>query len=277
MVPALLHVFRNTPLGRETLMQSIYFCQALDIGLDIFIPDALSFMMYFDHDAVQVDLDQSYLTNPDTAIERARAVCDEADLQPRFLSPNNRTAKDLPDMPTHFQFMSCPRSISDLSSRIGLGYIGPKVRRIIQVAPFPVLLTSPVFKAWKSVMVLFGGSTSACLALDAGIEIARRTGMPLDIFIQMEQDEFYYHERIYEAGLVKVLSDNVRNWHQFDSGDFESNLYIIPHDALVLAGTYGHGLIKQMLFGSKLEIVQSTMTNNMLLSGPWAKAGMVTH
>jgi hypothetical protein len=270
MVPTLFHVFRNTPLGRETLMQSIYFCQALDIGLDIYIPDALSFMMYFDHEAVQVDLDRSYLTDPETAMERARTLSAEAGLQPRFLNPKYRTAGNLPDIPTHFQFMSCPRSVSDLSSKIGLGYIGPKVRRIIQSAPFPVLLTSPVFKAWKSVMVLFGGSANACLALASGMRIARRAGLPLDIFIQLERDEFYYHEQIHQAGLEKVLSDQVRQWHQFESGAFESNLYTIPHDALVLAGAYGHGLIKQILFGSKLEIVQSTMTNNMLLSGPSA-------
>ena len=55
----LFHVFRNTPLGRETLMQSIYFCRLLDVGLTLYIPDSVRFMMYFDHDAVQVDLDQS--------------------------------------------------------------------------------------------------------------------------------------------------------------------------------------------------------------------------
>jgi len=30
----LLHVFRNTPLGRETLMQSLYFCKTLDLELN---------------------------------------------------------------------------------------------------------------------------------------------------------------------------------------------------------------------------------------------------
>ena len=40
-------------------MQAIYFCKTMDIGLDIYIPDTLSFMMYFDDDAVQIDLDKS--------------------------------------------------------------------------------------------------------------------------------------------------------------------------------------------------------------------------
>jgi hypothetical protein len=277
MVSNLLHVFRNTPLGRETLMQSIYFCKAIDIGLDIYIPDALSFMMYFDGEAVQVDLDRSYLTSPETAANRARSVTTAAGLQPRFLDPKHRTARDLPDIPTHYQFMSCPRSISDLSSKIGLGYIGPKVRRIIHSAPFPVLMTSPVFKAWKSITVLFGGSASACSALRAGIQIAQRSGLPLDMFIQMEREEFFYFEQIHDAGLEKSLDSQVRHWYWFEDGEFASNLYSVPHDALVLAGAYGHGLIKQLVFGSRLETVQATLTNNILVSGPRSMASMALH
>lgn len=277
MVPSLLHIFRNTPLGRETLMQSIYFCQALDIGLDVYVPDALSFMMYFEDEAVQVDLDQSYLASPEMASDRVQALTAEAGLQPRFLHPKHRTGRDLPDIPTHYQYMCCPRSVSDMSSRIGLGYIGPKVRRIIHSAPFQVLMTSPVFKAWKSVIVLFGGSPSACNALETGLRIAQRAGWPLDVFIQMEHEAFYYYEQIHAAGLEKDLDRHVRHWHWFEEGDFSSNLYTVPHDALVLAGAFGHGLIKQMVFGSKLETVQSTLTNNMLLSGPRFTASMVTH
>ena len=273
----LLHVFRNTPLGRETLMQSIHFCRTLDIGLDIYIPDALSFMMYFEDEAVQVDLDRSYLFEPETAAEHARSLAAEAGLQPRIITPKHRTTRHLPDLPTHYQFMCCPRSISDLSSKIGLGYIGPKVRRIVQSAPFPVLMTAPVFKAWKSVTVLFGGSESACNALQAGLQIAERSGLPVDLFIQMEREEFYYYEQIHGAGLEGVVSERVRHWHRFEEGRFAENLYHVPHDALVVAGAYGHGLIKQMLFGSKLETVQSTLTNSMLVSGPRSVASLAIH
>jgi hypothetical protein len=273
----LLHVFRNTPLGRETLMQSVHFCKTLDIGLDIYIPDAMSFMMYFDNEAVQVDLDRSYLYEPDTAVEHARAVAENAGVTPRFINPKYRTARDLPDIPTYYQFMCCPRSVSDLSSKIGLGYIGPKVRRIMNSAPFPVLMTAQVFKAWESIMVLFGGSESACHALEFGLQIAERSGLPLDLFIQMEREEFYYYEQIHDAGLEKALSERVRHWHQFETGAFAENLYHVPHDALVLSGAYGHGMIKQMLFGSKLETLQSTLTNPMLVSGPRSMASLTVH
>ena len=264
----LFHVFRNTPLGRETLMQSIYFCRLLDVGLTLYIPDSVRFMMYFDHDAVQVDLDPSYLSAPETAADRAFSLAADAGLKPNLLVPRNRTASDLPDIPPHFGFMCCPRSISDLSSKIGLGYIGPKVRRIIRSADFPVLMTSAVFKPWKSVAVLFGGSDSALNALRSAIQVSRRSGYPLDLFVQLEQDEVYYDQRIREAGLEKDVSRYCRQRYQFSNGNFAHNLYDLPHDALVFSGAYGHGLISNILFGSKMEVAQSTLTNSMLVSGP---------
>jgi nucleotide-binding universal stress UspA family protein len=249
----------------------------LDLELTIYIPDAVQFMMYFDNDAVQVDLDQSYLNALDTAVQNAQAIAAEAGLEPRFLHPKNRTTNDLPDIPTQFAFMCCPRSISDLSSKIGLGYIGPKVRRIIRAASFPVLMTSAVFKPWKSIVVLFGGSDCALNALRYGIQLAKRSGYPLDLFTQLERDEHYYEQQIRAARLDDMIDRHCRHRYYFDEGEFTHNLYGVPHDALVLSGAYGHGLIKQMLFGSKLEIVQSTMTNNMLLSGPRAMVSMATH
>jgi hypothetical protein len=270
----LLHVFRNTPLGRENLMQSIYFCKMLDVGLTLYIPDAVRFMMYFDHEAVQVDLDRSYLNEPETAAQRAFALAAEAGLKPQLLRPKNRTGRDLPDIPTHFAFMCCPRSVSDLSSKIGLGYIGPKVRRIIRSADFSVLLTSPVFKPWKSVAVLFGGSDSSLNSLRSGIQVARRSGYPLDLFIQIEQGESYYEQRIREAGLEAAVARHCRDCYQYTDGQFANNLYDLPHDALVFSGAYGHGLIKNMLFGSKVELAQATLTNSLLVSGPNSRAGL---
>jgi hypothetical protein len=266
----LFHVFRNTPLGRETLMQSIYFCKTLGLELTVYIPDTVGFMMYFDHDAVQVDLDPSYLNDPDTAVDRARALATEAQLKPVFLHPKNRTASTLPDIPTRFSFMCCPRSVSDNSSKIGLGHIGPKVRRIIRSADFPVLLTSPVFKPWRSIAVLFGGSDSAMNALRSGIQLAKRSGFPLDLFIQLEEDPSYYDQRIWEAGLERAVGRRCRHRCQFADGEFSHNLYDLPHDALVLSGAYGHGLIKNLFFGSKMETAQNTLTNAMLVSGPRA-------
>jgi nucleotide-binding universal stress UspA family protein len=269
MEERLLHVFRNTPLGRETLLQSLYFCNTLNVGLHIYVPEATQFLMYFEHDAVQVDLDKSYLTSPDTAVAHATALAEETGLKPNFLIPKNFTASQLPDIPTNFSYMCCPRSITDLSSKIGLGYIGPKVRRITKSSSFPVLLTSAVFKAWKSLVVFYGGSQNANNALSLGLHLAKTSGFPVDIMTHTEgRSDDYFDQQLESAGLLEPVKQQVRNWHKIRKGKFEEHLYRVPHDALLIVGAYGHGLIKDFLFGSKMESIQSWMPNNMLLVGP---------
>ena len=65
-----------------------------------------------------------------------------------------------------------------------------------------------------------------------------------------------------------------QRWLFFDEGKFETNLYAVPHDALVILGAYGHGLIRNLVFGSKMENIQSTIPNNLLIVGPNYTAGI---
>jgi hypothetical protein len=266
----LFHIFRNTPLGRETLLQSIYFCSALGVSPLVYIPEHIKFLMYFENKVVQVDLDNSYMTSSETANEHAGELLKNAGLRPRFFHPKNYTASTLPDIPTNFEFMCCPRSISDLSSKIGLGYIGPRVRRIVQSARFPILITSPVYKEWKRIAVFFGGSANAINALKLGFRISRSTGMPLELFTQIERGtgRKTYETIIKENKLEKDIDNFVEKWHFFKKGRFEENLYTVPHDALAVVGGYGHSLIKELVFGSKMEKIQSTLPNNILIVGP---------
>ncbi|MFH1984106.1 MAG: universal stress protein [Pseudomonadota bacterium] len=269
----LFHIFRNTPLGRETLLQSLYFCNRLSISPLLYIPEHTKFLMYFDNDVVQVDLDQSYLSAPETARAHATELITAAGFTPRFMTPKHFTASTLPDIKTDFDFMCCPRSISDLSSKIGLGYIGPRVRRIVQSARFPVLMSSPVFKPWESIAVFYGGSINATKALRLGLAISRVSGLPLDVFTQVEKPTAdAYREDIAAAGLTDELSHQVRHWQLMDSGEFEDNLYSVPHDALVVLGAFGHGVIRDIMFGSKMEQIQSTISNNLLIVGPHYRA-----
>jgi hypothetical protein len=266
----LFHIFRNTPLGRETLLQSIYFCNKTGSSLVIYIPEDAKFLMYFDNDVVQVDLDTSYLTSPDTALAHARQLAEDGDLDPGFLKPKNYTASTLPDIPVDFDFMSCPRSISDLSTKIGLGHIGSKVRRIIKTAKFPVLITSPVYKEWKSIAVFFGGSSNAVNSLKLGLRLTRETGMPLEIYTQIEgrKKREDYEKVVEEAGLSQQCDKYLKNWCFLGDGPFEEVLYEVPHNALVVLGAYGHGLVKDILFGSTMEKIQSVISNNLLVAGP---------
>ncbi len=269
MAQKLFHIFRNTPLGRETLLQSIHFCKQLGISPVVYIPESTKFLMYFENDVVQVDLDASYLNDPETAVSHAKELLVETGMKPDFFSPKNYTASTLPDIPTNFEFMCCPRSISDLSSKIGLGYIGPRVRRIIQSARFPVFMTSPVFKPWRRVAVFFGGSTNAVKAMRLGIRVAKITGVPLDVFTQCNNgDKTKYHEIVRENQLDAQLSEVMDQWIFFEKGRFEDNLYQVPHDSLVVLGAYGHGIIRDIVFGSIMEKIQSTISNNMLIAGP---------
>lgn len=269
MATQLLHIFRNTPFGRETLLQSVYFCRQLDVTLVIYTPEFTKFLMYFDNDVVQIDLDYSYLTSPQTAREHALELIKDSGVRHRFLEPKQFTASSLPDVPTNFDFMTCPRSISDLSTKIGLGHIGPRVRRIVRSARFPVLMTSPVFKPWGTVAVFFGGSANAVNSLKIGLRINRLTNKPLHVYTYLENNNRNDLQQIIEEEHLEADMDtDVVKWHFFDRGTLEDNLYAVPHDALIVLGAFGHGLIRNLVFGSKMEKIQSVMPNNLLIVGP---------
>ncbi|MFP4226906.1 MAG: universal stress protein [Desulfobacterales bacterium] len=272
----LLHIFRNTPLGRELLLQTGYFCKKLGVLPVMYVPKHLKFLMYFENDVVQVDLDGSYLRAPETARDHAAEILRQQGLsEPKFLEPKNFTASTLPDLPVNFDFMCCPRTISDLSSKIGLGYIGPRVRRIIHSARFPVLIGCSVYQPWESICVFFGGSANAVKALRVGFRLARLTGFPLDVFTQEDKrDRSYYEGVIEKENLGPEMDKYVREWRIWDSGNFIDNLYDVPYNALVIAGAYGHGAIKEVLFGSTLERIQTHLPNTLMIVGPNYRAAM---
>ena len=70
----LLQIFRNTPFGRETFLQSLYFCKTIQAHPVVYIPESDKLLMYFPHDAIQIDLDSSYPTSPKTTKQQATAL-----------------------------------------------------------------------------------------------------------------------------------------------------------------------------------------------------------
>ena len=136
-------------------------------------------------------------------------------------------------------------------------------------AGFPVLIASPIYKQWNSIAVFFGGSANALNALKLGIRTSRESGISLDIFTQLgKRSEKHYKKIVQDENLEKEIERHVNKWHFFEKGKFEDNLYEVPHDALVVLGAYGHGIIRDILFGSKMEKLQSTISNNLLIAGP---------
>ena len=282
-----LHVFRNTPFGREILLQSLCFCKKTKTFLKLYIPRYHQFLMYFNNKVITVQLDKSFLHSPDTAKKHAEDVIKAEGVEPKFieLMPEDYTAS-IPNLPVDFTYMCCPRSISDLSTKIRLGYIGTTVRSIIKNSGFPVLIPSPVYKKWKSVTVFFGGSKNSCNVLRLGVKISLLSGLPLKIFTQTEKHNKEYYRKSIEGKLdeykkrLNDIGDSIEidknnmlktlkfEWLCFDKGEFYENLYSVAHDTLVVVGSYGHSVVKDILFGSKMEQIQATLPNNLLIVGP---------
>lgn len=270
MTGRLFHVFRNTPRGREIYLQSLYFCKLSGLSLQVYVPRDTRFLMYLEHGVVQVDLDKSYLEAPETAAEHVLTLAAEYEVRVDFFEPKDYTASTLPEVPINFDLMCSPRTIGNLSKKIGFGYLGPRVRLIIQNCSFPVLVPSPAFKEWKSLAVFFGGSANAINALRHALALQERTGIPIDLFtiVKGRRDRARLETLIEEEGLADRLNAGRRHWITHHEKDIDQCLYEVPHDALVIVGAYGHGLIKQLVFGSMMETIQSKLLTSLLIVGP---------
>jgi nucleotide-binding universal stress UspA family protein len=271
----MLHVFRNTPFGRETLLQSACFCQQQhDLSLAVYVPTHPRFNLRFGVDEIIVFLDQSYLFCPDTARAHAAEILAGTGVQHHFLTPQVSAAQDLPELPLDFRFMACPRTVSEQSARIGLGHLGPKVRGIVKHAPFPVLIPSMTFKPWRSVAAFFGGSPLGTNAIKLALSVADQAGVPCTVYTQFDgttQEEC--DQTLADAGIADRIGGSDVPWQRFEHGTLEENLWAVPHDALVVIGAAGHRLIQELVFGSKLEKVQSILPNPLLVVGPqWKSA-----
>ena len=169
MKSQLLHIFRNSPMGRENLMQAAYYCEKqFGLSLTVFIPTATRLFVDFKSGSVPIDLDSSYLAFPDSARQHVEETLQQYKTQYRFYIPTEFADNVTPILPTDWAVMSCPRVISEQSSRIGLGHIGPKVRGIVKRAVFPVFMPGTAFKTWNSVSICFGGLAIGCPGGRAG-------------------------------------------------------------------------------------------------------------
>ena len=112
-------------------------------------------------------------------------------------------------------------------------------------------------------------------ALTLGLKIAMASGLPLNIYTLLEKkEEQYYRELVKKNNMESLVNQHSRLWHFYKKPEFETMLYEIPHDSLIVLGAYGHGVIKEILLGSKMEHIQSTMTNNLLITGPHCKISL---
>jgi hypothetical protein len=116
MKSSLLHVYRNTSMGRETYLHSLYFCKKLNIALMVYIPPKTHFSMNLDNIKIRIDLDESYLNSPNSAVGRVKGLAKSNRVDVSIISEKSSCLSGLPDLHKAVSFMTCPRSISDLSS-----------------------------------------------------------------------------------------------------------------------------------------------------------------
>jgi len=269
----LLHIFSNLPFGRHMLMQSAYFCSKTQTSLAVHIPKYDQLLMYFEYEAVTVYLNKDFLRSPETAEKHAAEIVRQAGLEPNFVEPVSYSASMLPDLPVDFEYMNCPRSIGDLSAKIGLGHLEATVRNIVRNARFPVLIPTSAYTEWKRITVFFDGSEHSVKTMKIGIDISSRTGFPLLVFTHAEKSPRSDFKEILEKNeLFEGIRKGEVEWLFFEKGEFVDNLYEVPFDSLIIAGAYGHSPIKELLFGSRMEEIHTILPNNMLIVGPYASA-----
>jgi len=273
MNTTMLHIFRNSPLGRENLMQSAYFCkQQFGLSLTVYIPETTQFGMDFGGIVTSVNLDESYVAFPSTAKQHAEVFLTEFKCDHEFYVSTERASGNLPLLPNDWALMACPRVISEQSTRIGIGHIGPKVRSLVKQASFPVFIPSMSFKAWTSVTAFFGGSELGTVAVKEALGIARLARVPLAIHTQLAGiTRRECEESLSAAGILADVSAEGVDWRVYESGTLEENLYDVSHDSLVVVGAAGHRLIQELVFGSKLETIQATLPNPLVVVGPECK------
>ena len=263
----LFHTYRNTPLGREIFLQSLYFCKTLDLSLNIYVPESKRFFMQFDNDTIPVDLDRSYRAYSATAFSHSKELVQRCKVKSKWITPDSYPKSTQPCIQKAFDFMCCPRNMQQGSVKIRLGHIGSKVRRIISAAPFPVLLSSPVYKPWKRIAVFYEVASASADVLQLGLKLAQVTKFPLDVFTPQQSDGDKHLKSVaHSGGSPKAAEKSSFTCHQYDPRHFTENLYEVSPEALVIVKCSTKGVIRAQ--ASTMEMIQSTVPNNLLIVGP---------
>ncbi|NOZ85308.1 MAG: hypothetical protein GXP49_03410 [Deltaproteobacteria bacterium] len=273
MRDSIIHVFRNTPFGRSSLLQSAYFAELMKVRLEVYIPNERQFIMYFQHSVVTVNLSKGYLRDKDTAEEHVKEVLRNMGADYSFFHAKPCAATGLPEIPTDIRFFAAPRCLMEHPRKAGLGHLGPRVRNIIRNAMFPIFIPALAFRPWKQVTVLFGGSGRSLNAVRLAEEIRQVTELPLSVFTHSKDDDREsYAELLQKAGLEHLADERGANWIFRKDKTFEDALWHLPDDALLVASAFGGSPIKERLLGTRMEQMQNEMPNPMLIIGPFSRA-----
>ncbi|NOX55035.1 MAG: universal stress protein [Planctomycetes bacterium] len=273
MARKMLHIFRNNPLGRENLIQSISFCRKVgNLELWLYYPEHTQCLIAFDSGVVTLDLDATYTRFRETAERHALELLAGSGLVSHKVTPSKFTSQNLEELSGEWDIMLCPRVISESMSRIGIGHIGRRVRALVKASDFPIFIASPCERPWQSIAAFFGGSDLGLRAVRQGLSLAEQASVPLSVFTQLEDaTERECREKLEKSGVMERMSQLRADWVIWRNGSMEANLYDVPRDALVVAGAAGDSAMHELLFGSKLELIQRTLPNPLVIVGPSCK------
>jgi nucleotide-binding universal stress UspA family protein len=268
MVHKILHVWRNTPFGRETLRQTIHFADRGGVAIELIQPQTSKCLLDMGGTLLSLSLDRSYLRSPESSRANAVALLESKGLSWSWLEASARAAEDLPVYSIESDYIACPRVMSERSTRIGLGQVGAGVRHIIHNATSPILIPAPVFRPWVRVVAFFGGSAASRHATRLAASVAHAAGVPLFVFSYVDSaggTDRATLEAEFES-LRAELPDC--EWLVREGRTLEETLMDVPCDALLVMGAFGHGLIRKRLFGSFAETVQTVVPAPLFIVGP---------
>jgi hypothetical protein len=265
MQEKVFHVYRNTPIGRETLMQAIDLCKKSSADLYIYSPQHDRFMIYFDADAVEVHLDQSYLHSPGTQKNNLDSILEAQRFVAKNVYSSTKTGSTLPDISTNFDLINLPKIMTELKKGLTGSNIGPGVRRLIKASHAPALISPNRFVDWSSIHLFFGGSRHAEKALRWALLLSRESKKPLHLTTLLEKkNESFYRDKIKK---MNILPGRIASWTFWEQDSLFDALFKVERDQLIVMGAYGKSGLKKRLLGGTTEMVLRNSANPLLLVG----------
>lgn len=280
MPAKMLHIYQNSPLGRERLMQSACFCSRVPgLNLVVYIPTSPQFSMNLLHSLLHIQLDQSYVAFPATAREHVDRILADFSCRYDYQEHPSHYSGMIPPLPSDWTVMACPRILSKRPPRLSrLANLGPKVRNLAKNAPFPLFIPSEQYKPWQGVTAFFGGSNRGAAVVRQTLSLCEASQLPLHIHTQLNEHSLKDCEDMLRAhGLWERLKVVDLDWRIFDRASFEENLFEVSPDNLVVIGAAAESALRSLVLGSKLELVQSTLPNPLLVVGPGCTSQMRPH
>ena len=260
----IFHVFRNTPNGRETLASAARLCRQTGLQLHLWIPEETRFTLQLEDDLVEIPLDTSYRLDPETARDHALEVVGGFGITPHWVSSTHLLASTMPVVQARYHLMSCPRVLSTAP----VGALGNRVRQLVRVAPFPMVVFPAPALPWDGITVFFGGSAHSLRALGWARALSRHSGLPLRVITHDTGDAVHRcRAALEEAGLLDEIDPA---WSRVAASSFTSLLWDVRPTEMVVAAAFGRSGVKARLFGSRTEMLQAHLPNPLLLVGPRA-------